>query len=77
MNNRMRKIVALSCVVLCVLSAGAVLSQPIARPFPYQLPSRDTLLSSELPDLFGGEAGSHGKWSADANGHIVEQTVIG
>ncbi len=71
MNNRMTKIVALSCVLVCVLLADVVLSQQITRPLPYQLPSRDTLLSSELPDLFDGDAGSHGKWSADANGHIV------
>jgi hypothetical protein len=71
MNNRMRKIVTLSCVVLYLLLAGVALSQQITRPLPYQLPSRDTMLSSELPDLFDGEAGSHGNWSADANGHII------
>ncbi len=71
MNNRTRKIVALSCVVLSLFWSGFAYSQPIVRPLPYQLPSRDTLLSTELPDLFDGEAGSHGKWNVDTDGHIV------
>jgi hypothetical protein len=71
MNNHTTRIVALSCVVFCLFWGGKVHSQSIVRSLPYQLPSRDTLLTSSLPDQFDGESGSHGKWSVDANGHII------
>lgn len=71
MNNQTRQFVTLSCVVLSLFLVRFGWSQSIVRPLQYQLPSRDTIQLSELPNLFEGEAGSHGKWTVDANGHIV------
>jgi hypothetical protein len=54
---------------LLAFSSGA-LAQPIARPIPFTLPTRDTTTSPYLPQLPSEPAGSHGALNIGPDGHV-------
>ncbi len=72
-NPVFQKIVALAgmsvSAVLCLITFA--FAQPISRPIPVLLPSRDTTVSSQLPQLPDEIAGSHGALHLDSIGHII------
>ena len=72
-NHEFRKIITLlaTMIVALLVSVSPMCAQPISRPIPVKLPSRDTLFSQALPQLPSQAAGIHGSLHLDSNGHIL------